>query len=145
MLGGLKVRRAVAADAPIIAATERAYIDCFWTESQIAEEIAGGAVFLVAEAQDRFCGYLSGGVTADECEIYNIAVAEEYRRQGVGKTLIDALISELSRRNVKSVYLLVRDGNMPAIKLYQSLGFVQVGLRKNYYKGKDALIMRLNL
>ncbi|MCH5155690.1 MAG: ribosomal protein S18-alanine N-acetyltransferase [Clostridiales bacterium] len=143
--GEISVRRAEKADAPIIAQAERAYIDCPWTEGQIEQEIDGGAVFLVAEIDGEFCGYVSGEVTADECEISNIAVTEAHRRKGVGKTLLTALLSEISARNVKSVYLLVRDGNTPAIMLYQSLGFTDVGRRKNYYKGKDALIMRLNL
>ncbi|MDE7106926.1 MAG: GNAT family N-acetyltransferase, partial [Clostridiales bacterium] len=82
---------------------------------------------------------------ADECEISNIAVAEKYRRRGVGKTLLTALLSELTARGVHSVFLLVRDGNAPAIALYHGFGFSRVGLRKNYYKGKNALIMRLNL
>ena len=145
MHGEITVRKAVISDAPSIAAAERAYIDCPWTESQVAEEIDSGAVFLVAECGGKFCGYVSGEVTVDECEISNIAVIEECRRQGIGRRLLNALLSELVSRSAKSVFLLVRDGNTPAIMLYQSLGFSRVGLRKNYYKGKDALIMRLNL
>lgn len=145
MSGTVTVRRAVSSDAKAIAAAERAYIDCPWTESQIAEEIDSGAVFLVAETAGRFCGYVSGEVAFDECEISNIAVEEGFRRQGIGKLLLNELIAELKTKHVKSVFLLVRDGNIPAIMLYTSLGFSRVGLRKNYYKGKDALIMRLNL
>ncbi|MDE7406544.1 MAG: ribosomal protein S18-alanine N-acetyltransferase [Clostridiales bacterium] len=146
MIGGtVTVRKAEKRDAHNIAAAEQAYIDCPWTESQIEDEIDSGAVFLVAESEGEFCGYVSGEVTTDECEISNIAVTEKYRRLGIGKTLLTALISELSVRGVHSVFLLVRDGNTPATALYQSLGFTRVGLRKNYYKGKDALIMRLNL
>ncbi|MDE5592877.1 MAG: ribosomal protein S18-alanine N-acetyltransferase [Clostridiales bacterium] len=143
--GGITVRKAIRSDAHDIAAAEQAYIDCPWTESQIECEIESDAVFLVAERDGEFCGYASGEVTADECEISNIAVEEKYRRRGVGKALLTSLLSELTVRGVRSVFLLVRDGNAPATALYQSLGFVRVGLRKNYYKGKDALIMRLNL
>ena len=145
MIGTVTVRRAVNADAKAIAAAERAYIDCPWTEGQIAEEIDSGAVFLVAEADGKFCGYVSGEIAAGECEISNIAVTEECRRQGVGKMLLNKLLAELVAKNVNCVFLLVRDGNIPAIMLYTGLGFSAVGKRKNYYKGKDALIMRLNL
>lgn len=146
MIGGMvTVRKAERRDAHSIAAAEQSYIDCPWTESQIVGEIDGGAVFLVAESNGEFCGYVSGEVTVDECEISNIAVMEKYRRQGVGKMLLTSLLNELTVRGVHSVFLLVRDGNTPAIALYQSLGFIRVGQRKNYYKGKDALIMRLNL
>ncbi|MDE6618875.1 MAG: ribosomal protein S18-alanine N-acetyltransferase [Clostridiales bacterium] len=143
--GTVTVRKAEHSDAHNIAAAEQAYIDCPWTENQIVEEISSGAVFLVAEANGEFCGYVSGEVTADECEISNIAVVEQYRRMGVGKTLLASLLNELTVRGVHSVFLLVRDGNVSATALYQSLGFTRVGRRKNYYKGKDALIMRLNL
>lgn len=141
----ITVRQAEKFDAPGIAALERSCIDCPWTESQIAEEIDSDAVFLVAESGGEFCGYVSGEVICDECEISNIAVVNSHRRKGVGKTLLTALISELSARDVKSVFLLVREGNIPAISLYTSLGFTQVGQRKNYYKGQHAQIMRLNL
>lgn len=141
----ITVRKAEKSDAKYIAALEQSCIDCPWTESQIASEIDSDAVFLVAESNGAFCGYVSGEVTCDECEISNIAVESLYRRMGVGKALLSALLSELTRRDVKSVFLLVRDGNIPAISLYNSFGFTQVGQRKNYYKGKDAQIMRLNL
>lgn len=141
----ITVRKAERTDAPKIAALEQACIDCPWTESQIAEEIDSDAVFLVAESDGEFCGYVSGEVTCDECEISNIAVVNTHRRKGVGKLLLTALLSELKEKNVRSVFLLVRDGNVPAISLYIGLGFAKVGLRKNYYKGQHAQIMRLNL
>lgn len=141
----IKLRRAEIADAQAIARMERAYIDCPWTESQIKDEIDGGAVFWVATQDGELCGYASGEVTADECEISNIAVAEEHRRKGIGKALLSALIQDAAVRGSKCVFLLVRDGNIPAVSLYTSLNFKCVGLRKNYYKGKDAHIMRLNL
>ena len=141
----ITLRKAQKPDAKSIAALEQASIDCPWTESQIAEEIDSGAVFLVAENNGEFCGYVSGEITCDECEISNIAVEVAHRRKGVGKALLTELLNELNRLEVKNVFLLVRDGNVPAISLYTSLGFTRVGLRKNYYKGKDALIMRINL
>lgn len=141
----IKVRKAQIADAPKIAAAEQAYIDCPWTEAQIKEEIVSPAAeFFVAETDGEFCGYVSAVITADECELSNIAVTEKYRRNGVGRALLTALLNEV-RISVKSVFLLVRDGNTPAIMLYTALGFIAVGVRKNYYKDKDALIMRLNL
>ncbi|MDE6028884.1 MAG: ribosomal protein S18-alanine N-acetyltransferase [Clostridiales bacterium] len=142
---GVTIRKAERRDVQYIAAAEQAYIDCPWTESQIAEEIDGGAAFFVAESDGEFCGYASGRVSFDECEISNIAISEAYRRRGIGKALLTALLREADACGVHSVFLLVRDGNAPAVALYDSIGFTRVGLRKNYYKGKDALIMRLNL
>ena len=140
------VRKAVSGDAHRIAEAEAVYIDCPWTESQVAEEILSEtAVFLVAETDGEFCGYVSGAIAADECETSNVAVVERYRRRGIGRALLSAFIGELTKRGVKSVFLLVRDDNAAAVGLYGKCGFNAVGRRKGYYKGRDALIMQLNI
>ena len=66
------------------------------------------------------------------------------RRQGVARALIEALVSALRERGSKQLTLEVRASNGPARQLYESLGFLQVGLRKNYYRNpkEDALILR---
>lgn len=140
------VRRAAIADAVEIAAAEAKYIDCPWSLAQVQEEIANPqALFYVAENENGFIGYLSGVVASDECEISNIAVDEAHRRNGVASRLFCAFIRQLKEENVKTVFLLVRDGNVPAIKLYEKHGFEVVGKRPRYYKGGDALIMRLDI
>lgn len=143
MSADVTVRRALPTDAQSIAAAEREYIDCAWTEHQILDEIQSrDSVFLTAEHNGAFAGYLSGSVAADECEISNIAVLPQYRRRGVGVMLFGELFCELTRRGVKTVFLLVRVDNMPAVGLYEKLGFARVGVRPRYYKGQDAAIMR---
>lgn len=140
------VRRATSADAERIADAEAQYIDCPWSLAQVQEEIANPqALFYVAENENGFVGYLSGIVVSDECEISNIAVDEKYRRTGVASELFAAFLGELKEKNIKTVFLLVRDGNVPAIGLYEKHGFAVVGKRPRYYKGGDALIMRLDI
>ncbi|MCH5165836.1 MAG: ribosomal protein S18-alanine N-acetyltransferase [Clostridiales bacterium] len=143
----LTVRAANAADAQFVEAAEQKYIDCPWTLEQIESEIKNpNAVFLVAEQNGNRVGYASGVIVAGECEISNIAVVSEYRRRGVGRTLMHALICQAKKRGAGAVFLLVRSDNTPAIALYNASGFAEVGIRKNYYKGdKNALIMRLDL
>ena len=143
----ISVRRAIASDAPKIAAAERAYIDCPWTEAQVANEIENpDCLFFTAQTEDReFVGYASGVVAADECEVSNIAVLEEYRRRGVGKALFDKLLAEAKKRGVTTVFFLVRVDNEAAIGLYEKLGFAAVGTRRGYYNGQDAAIMRKGL
>ncbi len=139
----LIVRSALPTDAQSIAAAEREYIDCAWTVGQILDEIqSASSVFLTAEQDGAFVGYLSGCIAADECEISNIAVLPQYRRRGAGVMLFGELFAELARRGVKTAYLLVRTDNAPAIALYEKLGFARVGVRPRYYKGQDAAIMR---
>ena len=71
----------------------------------------------------------------------NIAVADTHRRRGIARMLVEELIRQL---DAYQLTLEVRASNSPAIALYESLGFVQVGLRKNYYRKpkEDALILR---
>lgn len=142
-----EIRRACAGDAAVITAAERAYIDCPWTEEQIKREIGNAdAVFLVATTDGEFSGYVSGVVCVGELDVSNIAVAEKFRRRGVGERLLIALIDEAHSRGAETAFLTVRDGNAPATLLYRKCGFKEVGRRKNYYAGNaDALIMRLDI
>lgn len=140
------VRRATASDAVNIADAEAKYIDCPWSLAQVQEEIANPqALFYVAENESGFAGYLSGVIVSDECEVSNVAVEEAYRHSGVASELFSAFLCELKGKNAKTVFLLVRDGNIPAIGLYEKYGFAVVGKRPRYYKGGDALIMRLDI
>ena len=78
----------------------------------------------------------------------NIAVHPDYRRRGVGRALVLALCKALRRQMLASALTLeVRDSNAPAIALYDSLGYEQIGQRKNYNQPpkEDARILRKEL
>lgn len=140
------VRRATSADVEAIASAEHRFIDCAWTKEQIAIEIEKeNSLFLVAECDGAFAGYLSGEFAADECEISNIAVETDYRRRGVATKLFGEFLRIAAERGASSVFLLVRDGNVGAVALYTGLGFERVGSRRGYYGGADALIMRKDI
>lgn len=80
----------------------------------------------------------------DDAELIRIAVDKSFRRQGVGRKLLDELITETKNRNIKDIFLEVRIGNDPAVSMYRAAGFTDAGVRKNYYSEpkEDALIMR---
>lgn len=116
--------------------------ECFmtpWSEKSIREEIfMENAVFLVAEENDKVLGYGGMHLILGEGYIANIAVFKEHRNKGIGKQITNSLI-ELCE---VSTSLEVRISNEPAIKLYESLGFVSQGIRKGYYEKprEDAII-----
>lgn len=140
------IRVADVSDAQRIAQMESTYIDCPWSESQVASEIVrDNVLFFVATACDEPIGYLSGECAADECEVSNIAVDEAYRRKKIGTRLFAALIDKAAQRGVKRLFLLVNSTNSAAINLYESIGFCRVGLRQKYYGDGDAIVMRLAL
>ena len=74
----------------------------------------------------------------------NVAVTADYRRRGIAEKLVLALVEELKKKGSHALMLEVRASNAPAIALYEKLGFLQVGCRKNYYRNpkEDALILR---
>lgn len=89
-------------------------------------------------------GYICCWVFKTEASINNFSIKKFYQRQGVGSMLLNFLISQLSSEGVKSISLEVRKSNIPAINLYKKFGFVQVGIRINFYPdNEDALVMRL--
>lgn len=142
----VNIRIARLSDVGFVSAAEEKYIDCPWTCDQILEQIQNPSVlFLIAEYNGTPIGYISATVVAGECEIANIAVNAEHRRNGIGNMLITELVGMARERGADTAFLLVRDDNTPAIGLYGKCGFKVVGERPRYYKGKDALIMRLNL
>ena len=83
----------------------------------------------------------------DEGQITNIAVHPKARRMGVGKAILERLICESSVRCIRELSLEVRQSNFPAKALYESHGFVTVGVRKNFYRHptEDGLVMILSL
>ena len=121
---------------------------CFsdpWSEKSVASELTKPlSCWLVALEGNRVAGYVGSQTVLDESDMMNIAVHPECRRQGVARRLIEELIAQLTLRGSHCLTLEVRASNAPAITLYEGLGFVQVGLRKNYYRNpkEDAMILR---
>ena len=99
--------------------------------------------FWVAEADGRIAGYINLWYVLDEVTVANIAVAEEFRRQGVAAALMEYALKRSEERRMYGVTLEVRASNIPAIKLYEHFGFESAGIRPDYYEKprEDAVIM----
>ena len=121
---------------------------CFsdpWSENSVASELKNKlALWLVAEDEGRVAGYIGSQTCGDESDVMNVAVHPDFRRCGIAETLVNALVDELKAIESRCLTLEVRVSNVPAISLYEKLGFAEVGRRKNYYRNprEDALIMR---
>lgn len=128
------IRKAVAADAPAVAAMEAACFSAPWSLAQIADEIGkGNALFFVAESGGAVCGYVSAEDICGECYMNNLAVASAYRRRGIAAALMRSLTDAAKSRGCEFLTLEVREGNVPARKLYENCGFSLAGVRKNFY------------
>ena len=121
---------------------------CFsdpWSEKSIASELDNPlSLWLVAVEAGEVVGYVGSQTVLGETDMMNLAVAPEARRQGTGRALVLALVEALTEKGSRSLMLEVRVSNIPAQKLYESLGFSQVGRRPKYYVNprEDALILR---
>lgn len=115
-----------------------------WSKTSFENSIKNkDTMFIVAEKEREIVGYLGLYLFAEEADISNVAVKEEYRQQHIGRRLLQYILSTAKERGVKNITLEVRETNVPAIKLYESMGFAEAGIRKNYYKEptENALIM----
>jgi ribosomal-protein-alanine acetyltransferase len=101
----------------------------------------------VVEADQATVAVLQSRLVADEAEILDIAVASLHRRRGYGRFALSSFIEIARQRDVKALFLEVRESNLPAIRLYQSAGFAATGRRPNYYHhpAEAALLMNLKL
>lgn len=102
------------------------------------------SVLLVSLDKDsNVIGCFSGWLVADELEIDNVAVAPDWRRSGIGSKMIAAAMQVASQKGAVQAFLEVRSSNEAACSLYEKIGFIVVGRRKNYYREPvdDALIL----
>ncbi len=87
-------------------------------------------------------GYYALQYVMDEAEIAIIAVKRKFRRQGLGRLLLEEIRSFAIGRGITKIHLEVRSENEAAVHLYRSFGFLEVGRRKNYYEApKDDAIL----
>ena len=130
---------------PSVAALE---VLCFsdpWSQNSVASELNNPlSLWLVAVEEDAVVGYVGSQTVMGETDMMNVAVHPDHRRRGIAEMLVTALSHDLKERDNVCLTLEVRASNMPAIGLYEKLGFVQVGMRKNYYRNprEVALILR---
>lgn len=123
---------------------EQACFSMPWTKEQLESQLPDSChVFIAAESGEAVLGYVGMMYIIDEGYISNVAVAPEYRRQGIADALIDELMGRAAALNLAFVTLEARQSNSPAIALYKKHGFVPVGVRKNYYElpKEDAVLM----
>ena len=132
-----------------IAALEAANFSAPWDEASVRAELENPlALWLVAVEEDgTVLGYVGSQSCFEDADILNVCVAPAARRQGVAEALMLELEARLAPKGVEKITLEVRASNEPAIRLYEKLGYTQVGVRKGYYEKprEDALILQKEL
>lgn len=130
-------------DVAVVARLERSIFSQPWSEGILRDELAqSNRHYLVAvDGTDEVLAYGGMMLVDEDAHITNLAVREDVRGRGLGTRLVLALIDRGLEAGASHVTLEVRVGNAEARRLYQRFGFAPVGLRRNYYRDEDALVM----
>lgn len=138
------IRRMTLLDVDAVHAIELSTFAKPWSREDFVKEMTQNrcARYLVAEKDGKVIGFAGAWIVLDEAHITNIAITEKERGSGYGKALTQALLQYASNLGVCYTTLEVRRSNERAQRLYQSLGFEYVGVRKRYYtdNGEDAFL-----
>lgn len=99
---------------------------------------------IVAEKEKKVIGYIIFNQILDEAEIYKIVVLKDFRKKQVAFKIIEFLLNELKKSDVKKIFLEVRKSNIPAINLYKKCEFIDIREIVDYYSNpKENGIMML--
>ena len=120
-----------------------------WGEEALRDTIVSSGHHLMSLREGRAVGFLLSNFVLDEAQLLLIGVSPDWQAVGVGAQLLKELINRSREQGRKLIYLEVRSGNERAIRLYRSLGFIDIGVRRDYYPGlvgrEDAIVMSLQI
>lgn len=117
--------------------------DDFWNEKVLRDDLINPhSKYIVAKIKNEIVGFAGIKIIFDEADIMNIVTKKSFRNKGIGSLLLTNLITISENSDVKSINLEVNEENLEAIHLYKKFGFEILGIRKNYYKNKNAIIMK---
>ncbi len=120
--------------------------DDFWNFSILKSELENAnSNYFVLKSEGEILGFAGILIVLGEAEITNIVVRKNCRGNGLSKLLLQYLVDYCSHNNISKIHLEVNASNLVAINLYKLFGFKKVGLRKNYYKNNDALLLAKDL
>jgi ribosomal-protein-alanine N-acetyltransferase len=141
----LHFRPMLAADLEEIMEIERRSYPFPWTQTIFNDCLRAGYCCWVCERQHGIEGYGVTSIAAGESHLLNLCVRPDSLQQGIGRKLLLHLISLARRHNAEMMFLEVRPTNRAARALYESMGFNELGSRRDYYPAdhgrEDALIL----
>ena len=133
------------ADLGAVLDIERKSFEQPYSREILSQELKIKAAYLrVATHRKKIIGYIDFWLVHDEMELISIAVDPEFKRRGVGESLMQEMLRFAHLNGAKAIYLDVRRSNVTAQALYEKFGFVKVGVRRRYYSDnqEDAIMMK---
>lgn len=146
-------RDMLALDLPVVVSMEReVYRTDAWSMGQFKEELAAvprNRYYIIAQNENGEIAGYAGAFSPDiglDADVLTLTVLPKFRRIGIGRALLDQLITWAKIRKAPAIFLEVREGNIEASPLYESAGFESISMRSNYYSlGVNAVIMKKDL
>jgi [ribosomal protein S18]-alanine N-acetyltransferase len=136
-------------DVPVVGVIERAGYQFPWSEGIFRDCLRVGYVCRVVEVGGDMAGYGIMSMGAGEAHVLNVCVREDYRCRGIARKMLLYLLERARIAGMYEAFLEVRPSNTAAARLYHSLGFEQVGIRRGYYQAaagrEDAQVLRRTL
>lgn len=136
-------------DIPRVMIVERASYRFPWSQQIFSDCLRVGYSCWKALEDQEIVGYVVMSVAVGECHILNLCVKPDRQRRGIGRRLLSHALELGRQRGAETAYLEVRQSNLTALGLYESLGFNQIGQRRDYYPAdggrEDAVILACQL
>jgi ribosomal-protein-alanine N-acetyltransferase len=136
-------------DIPMVVTVEKSAYQFPWSEGIFRDCLRVGYVCRVVDAGGDLAGYGIMSVGAGEAHILNVCIREEYRGRGYARKMLLYLMERARSAGMNEAFLEVRPSNTAAARLYHSMGFEQVGIRRGYYQAtlgrEDAAVLRRTL
>jgi ribosomal-protein-alanine N-acetyltransferase len=133
-------------DVPVVVAIERAAYQFPWSEGIFRDCLRVGYVCRVVEMGGELVGYGIMSVGAGEAHVLNVCIRDDHRGRGLARKILLYLLDRARIAGMCEAFLEVRPSNTAAARLYHSLGFEQVGIRRGYYQAtggrEDAAVLR---
>ena len=132
-------------DMPAVLAIEEQCFEFAWTEDDFIRCLRQrNCIGMVAEQDDQVVGFMIYELHKNRLHVINFAVAQQVRRQGVGRTMVGKLLSKLSHERRNRIMLEVRETNLDAQLFFKQIGFRAVSVLRDFYDDtdEDAYVMQ---
>ncbi|MDI1361009.1 ribosomal protein S18-alanine N-acetyltransferase [Methylotenera sp.] len=120
-----------------------------WTRGNFSDSLNSGYSAWVMVLNEQIIGYSLMMLVLDEAHLLNLSVAKPYQKQGLGRTVLEYMVSIAKSNQMANMFLEVRPSNISAIALYENMGFNEMAIRRKYYPAangrEDAVLMGLAL
>jgi ribosomal-protein-alanine N-acetyltransferase len=137
-----RFRPMVEDDVPAVLTLEHSAFSVPWTRQMLRDELAArGRTYLILDGETGIAAYGGFMIVGTDAHIMTMAVDEPHRRQGIGTSLLLALIDAALAAGAEHLTLELRVSNEAALGLYERFGFAPVGIWPSYYLDEDALVM----